>query len=88
MFKIWAKLYKKEKIVGNIVFEGQEKFDRQKFFSYLSNICYQLDIVVPVVMNTHIDHFVSFNNCRFLQRDFVDKVPFSKLVLESVPVEK
>jgi len=87
MIRIWAKLYKKEKIVGNIIFERQEKFDREKFFSYLSDICQKLDIIVPVVMNSHIDHFVNFNNCRFMQRDFIDKISFSRLVLESVPIE-
>jgi len=87
MFKIWAKLYKKEKIVGNIVYEKNEKFDREKFFSYLSEVCQKLDIIVPVLMNSHIDHFVNFNNCRFLQRDFIDKVGFSRLVLESVAIK-
>jgi len=87
MFKIWAKLHKKEKIVGNIVFERNEKFDREKFFSYLTEICQKLDIVVPVVMTSHIDHFVSFNNCRFMQRDFIDRVGFSKLTLENVPLK-
>ncbi|MCL2555929.1 MAG: hypothetical protein FWE03_02765 [Firmicutes bacterium] len=88
MFKIWAKLYKKEKIVGSIIFEHQEKFNRDKFFSYLTKICQTLDIVVPVVMNSHIDHFINFNNCRFLARDFVDKINFTKLVLESIPIDK
>lgn len=85
MFKIWAKTLAGDKIVLSRVFEFEGAFKKSGFYEYLTHICREIDIPVPVVLKKHISHFEKFNNSRFLSSDFVEQVPFSFLLIENMP---
>ncbi|MCQ2398896.1 MAG: hypothetical protein MJ072_00125 [Clostridia bacterium] len=87
MIKIWAKTMKKEKILSDFVFESDDDTDYSKFFDYLTEICYNLDIPTPVLLKTHIFNYAKYNFVRFTQSDFVESVTFDKLVLENIAVK-
>lgn len=82
MFKIWAKIITKEKIEKQYMFFG-DKFSANDFNSYLNDICYNLDIPSPIVVYSHIQNYLLFNNTSFKQSDFVEHIHFDKLVLEN-----
>lgn len=84
MFRIWAKVLKGEKITKQIVYESDEKFVYSQFFSYLSDICGELDIETPILLKTHIFSYAKFRTVRFLPRDFAEKPEFDKLVLDNI----
>lgn len=84
MFKIWAKVIKEDKIIKQIVYEKQEKFNYSNFFSYLAEICEQLDVCTPILLKTHIFNYAKFNLTQFTKRDFAESIPFDKLVLNNV----
>ena len=44
MFRIWAKVLVKDKIVKQIVLEKFESLDYSKFFDYVREICEMLEI--------------------------------------------
>lgn len=87
MFRIWAKILKDGKIVRQTTYEKDDKFAYSHFFSYLADICEELDIATPILLKTHIFNYAKFNVVRFLPRDFAENVDFDKLILENIVVK-
>ena len=83
MFRIWAKVLIKDKIVKQIVLEKFESLDYSKFFDYVREICEMLEIPTPVIIKTHLFNYAKYNNVRFTATDFVESIEFDKLVLEN-----
>ena len=86
MFRIWAKILKDGKIVKQTVYESEEKFVYSQFFTYLADICEELDIATPVLLKTHIFNYAKFSTTRFIPRDFAEPVDFDKLILDNIIV--
>lgn len=82
--RIWAKAIKGGKIRKQFVYEKEGKVVYSQFFTYLSEICATLDVPTPVLLKTHIFNFAKFNHVNFLPRDFVESLPYDKLVLENI----
>ncbi|MBR2967607.1 MAG: hypothetical protein IKC35_02365 [Clostridia bacterium] len=82
MFKIWAKTVKKEKITKSYVYKGEDKFDSKLLSKYLPEMCEQMDIPTPVLLNSHIKNFDAFGITRFTKSDFVESVDFDFFTLE------
>ncbi len=83
MIRIWAKVMKKDKILKQYMFEKQTEMDYSEFFSYLKDICENLDIATPVLIKTHLFNYAKYNVVRFSESDFVEQISFDKLVLEN-----
>lgn len=83
MFKIWAKVLREDKIIKQLVYEG-ETFSYSEFFGYLADICDRLDISTPVLLKTHILNYAKFRHVVFRPRDFMETPPFDKLILENI----
>lgn len=83
MIRIWAKVMKKDKILKQYMFEKACAMDYSEFFSYLREICENLDIATPVLIKTHLFNYAKYNTVRFTKDDFVESISFDKLVLEN-----
>lgn len=83
MLKIWAKIMVDHKIKKDIIYESIENYSRETFFDHVSEICYQLNIPTPVLINAHYNTYENFNNIKFLPRDFVESVDFDYLIFEN-----
>jgi len=83
MFRIWAKVIKKDKIIRQFLLEKYESLDYSKFFDYVREICEALEIPTPVIIKTHLFNYAKYNNVRFTASDFVEGIEFDKLVLEN-----
>ena len=84
MFKIWAKVFDNEHIEKQTVYESDKQFTYSQFFNYLTEICDTLDIPTPVLLKTHIFNYAKFRHVVFRPSDFMEAVPFHKLVLENI----
>ncbi len=84
MIRIWAKLYRGEHIEKQLTYEREGAFTYADFFLYLAEICDALDVPTPVLLKTHLFHYAKFHHAVFRPRDFVESVPFDKLVLENL----
>lgn len=84
MFKLWAKVITDGKIQKQITYERVDKFTYSQFFTYLADICEELDICTPVLLKTHIFNFAKFNTVRFIARDFAESIDFDKLVVDKI----
>ncbi len=83
MFKIWAKVIDDHKIRRDYLYHSADKFNESEFLYYLSDICHELDIPTPVVLQSHIRNYNLFNIAKFKPSDFVEKVNFDTLQLEN-----
>ena len=82
MLKIWSKIYLADKIVKSklVTFESAHIL----FFDMIKEICHQLDIATPVILNSHFEDFISFRHCVFASGDFIESINFDKLIIERV----
>lgn len=83
MFKIWAKVIKNHKIIGDCIYHSADKFNEAEFLYYLTDICHDLDIPTPVILSSHIRNYSLFNTTKFRKEDFVEHVNFDMLQLEN-----
>lgn len=86
MFRIWAKVMKKDKICKQTVLEMEGSLDYSLFFDYLREICETLDVPTPVLIKPHLFNYAKYNVVRFTKNDFVESIDFDKLVLENALV--
>ena len=84
MFRIWAKVYRDDRIAKQTTYSSDEKFTYSNFFKYLAAICDELDLPTPVLLKTHIMNYAKFNHVVFRPRDFIEPPEFEKLVLENI----
>ena len=84
MFRIWAKVLKEGHIQKQFVYENSKKFSYSEFFSYLTDICGELDVPTPVLIKTHILNYAKFNHVAFRPDDFIEEISFDKLLLENI----
>ena len=83
MVRIWAKVLKKDKIIKQYVFEKLSEIDYSEFYSYVREICENLEIPTPIIIKTHLFNYAKYNVVRFKKDDFVESINFDKLVLEN-----
>lgn len=84
MLKIWAKVMKEGRIVAQTTYEREEAFAYSEFFHYLADICVSLDIPTPVLLKPHLFQYAKFRHVVFRKSDFMEDIPFDKLVLENI----
>lgn len=84
MFRIWGKVIKDGHIIRQTTYEREEKFTYAHFFNYLADICDSLDVPTPVLLKTSIFNYAKFNHVIFRPSDFMEDVPFDRLVLENI----
>ena len=84
MLKIWAKVMNEGRIAAQTTYEREEAFTYSEFFRYLADICVSLDIPTPVLLKPHLFQYAKFRHVVFRKSDFMEEVPFDKLVLENI----
>ena len=84
MCRIWGKGIKDGPIIRQTTYEREEKFTYAHFFNYLADICDALDVPTPVLLKTSIFNYAKFNHVIFRPSDFMEDVPFDRLVLENI----
>ena len=83
MIKIFAKTIVNNKILKTYKYINEEDFEIDHFYDYVREICEHFDSPTPIVMAKHIKDYILFNNTQFLPEDFVERVFFDKLILET-----
>lgn len=84
MVKIWVRLVREEKIVKSWIYSADGPWAPERFYGFVHDICSEMDLPTPLVLNKHISHFQEFNNAKFLPGDFVESFPYDFLVLENI----
>lgn len=84
MVRIFAKIMVNERIKKSFKYtRDDEDFEIDNFFEYVKDICETFDSPTPVILAKHIRDYIVFNTATFKPDDFVEKVYFDKLVIET-----
>lgn len=84
MIKIWAKIIQNNKIVKQYVYENKNKFNDKHFLNYLIEICKELDLQTPILLNNHIINFLEFHSVKFFPSDFLEECSFDYFLIEDI----
>lgn len=82
MIKVWGKIIKGEKVEKNAVIDVDSS--KCTFFDMIKSVCEKLDCDTPVLLEKHLKDFSRFNFCVFKEEDFVEKIKFSKLIIQNI----
>ena len=55
---------------------------KDNYEMWLRDICHQLDVPNPILLDHHFKNFVNFHNTKFRQDDFVETVDYGMLIVE------
>lgn len=83
MVKIFAKTIVNNRIKKTYNFKCDEDFEIDHFYDYIREICESLDSPTPIIMAKHIKDYILFNTTHFTKEDYVEKVFYDKLILET-----
>ena len=86
--KIWAKVMRGDKILRDVLYEGEHKPTFAGFREAVQNVAYRADVSTPVLLPAHFERFDRFNRVKFAPSDFIEDVTFTPFVLERVKEDK
>ncbi len=83
MFRLWVKEWKSNKLVQDVVIEDpQEDTRTHKIFRGLEDACHQLDLAVPIWLDSNVKDFKRTSKTRFTQDSFIESIPFDYLEIQ------
>lgn len=80
--KIWARLVTEDKIKKDMLYRSALKLTKDNYELWLRDICHELDIPNPVILNHHFKNFIDFHNTKFRQDDFVETLDYDMFIVE------
>lgn len=85
MFRLWAKEFKENRMVRDIVIceEGNDT-RTHKIFHALDTVCYEFDLSKPIWLDSTIQEFKRLSKARFYQDNFVDSIDFDYLEIQII----
>lgn len=85
MFRIWAKLFKENRMLKDTVVEDESADTRtHKIFHALDEICYQFDLGKPIWLDATITDFKRHDKARFTQDNFIESIDFDYMELQVI----
>ena len=85
MFRLWAKEWKKGRVIRDVVVERPEEDTRtHKVFHALEAACMELDLAQPIWLKSSIREFQNRSKCRFNQDAFVEAIDFDYLEIQII----
>ena len=82
--KIWAKVMRADKILRDVLYEGEHPAGAKGFREAVQAVSYAADVSTPVILPAHYERFERFNRVKFLPSDFIEEVDFTSFVIERV----
>ncbi len=85
MFRLWAKLFKDNRMLRDTVIENTLADTRtHKVFSALDEICIQFDLGKPMWLDSTIAEFKKHSKARFTQDNFIEQIDFDYLEIQII----
>lgn len=86
MFKLWAKEFKKNRMICDIVITDidTKKNRTKKIFDAIDEVCYEFDLSKPIWLDKNIEEFKRIDKTRFYQDNFIDSIEFDYLEIQII----
>ena len=81
MFRLWAKIWKDNHLVKDIVIvnDDRELNRTRKVFAAIDSVCYEFDLSKPIWLDSTVREFQRHDKARFTQDNFLDSIDFDYL---------
>lgn len=85
MFRLWGKIWKDNHLLRDTVFcDDREDTRTHKIFQGLEKICYELDLGIPIWLDSTISDFKRHDKARFYQDNFMESIDFDYLEIQVI----
>ena len=85
MFRLWAKTFKDNHMLQDIVIEDNSSDTRtHKVFHALDEVCYHFDLGKPIWQDVTVQDFRRHAKARFYQDNFVESIEFDYLEIQVI----
>ncbi len=85
MFRIWAKLFKDNHMLRDMVICNSHSDTRtHKVFQALDEICHEFDLSKPIWLDTSVKEFKKHSKVRFYQDNFIEHIDFDYMELQVI----
>lgn len=86
MFRLWAKEFKNNKMLRDMVIENNDASltRTQKIFSAIDEVCYAFDLSKPIWLEHNIREFKRIDKTRFINDNFIDSIDFDFLEIHVI----
>ena len=64
--KVWAKVMRGDKILRDVIYEGEHKPSFGGFREAVQSVAYLADVSTPVLLPAHYERFEHFNRVKFV----------------------
>lgn len=81
MFRVWGKLFKKNRMIKEITVENPSTDQNRtaKVYAALDEICQSFHLQVPIWLDLNIQDFIRHDKTRFYQDNFIGTIDFDYL---------
>ena len=85
MFRLWAKLFKENRMIMDTVVEDESADTRtHKVFHALDEICCRFDLGKPLWLDSTIADFKRHDKTRFTQDNFIEAIDFDYMEIQVI----
>ena len=85
MFRLWAKLWKDNHLIQDIVIENDLDISRtKKIFTAIDDICQEFDLSKPIWLDATVRDFKRHSRTRFTQDHFTEEISFDFLEIHVI----
>ena len=85
MFRLWAKEFKDNRMIKDmVVCDESEDTRTHKVFHALDEVCYAFDLGKPIWFNKTVEEFKRHAKARFYQDNFVEEIEFDYLEIHVI----
>lgn len=85
MFRIWAKLWKSNHLIKDMVVRDDSDCNRtKKVFNALEKVCIEFDLSRPIWLDSNIEEFKRHDKTRFRQDNFIDSIEFDFMEIQVI----
>ncbi len=85
MFRLWAKIFKENRMLRDTCIEDAGTDTRtHKIFRALDEVCYEFDLGKPIWLDKTIAEFKRHDKARFTQDNFIETIDFDYLEIQVI----
>lgn len=86
MFRLWAKVFKDNRMVKDMVIcnDSSDLRRTQKIYQAIDDICRSYDLSKPIWLESTIQDFKRHDKTRFTQDNFMDQIDFDYLEIHII----
>lgn len=85
MFRLWAKEFKDNRMICDMVVEDDSEETRtHKVFNAIDKVCDRFDLSKPIWLEANIAEFKKISKVRFRSENFIDEIDFDYLELQII----